>query len=475
MSIAHVQPCVRTGTESPQVTATEGAHMDILLSAARRGIRFLETISERPVAPRPEAIAALDQLDVPMPQDGTDPESLIEQLDALGSPATVATAGGRFFGFVIGGSLPAALAANWLAGAWDQNAGLWAGSPIGCALEIVTLRWLRELLGLSESWGGAFVTGATMANFSCLAAGRNAVLDAVGWDVERDGLYGAPEITVIVGEEAHPTLIKSLGLLGLGRERVIRVPVDNQGRIRDDCFPEFTGPTLVCLQAGNLNTGSFDPLRSIAERTRGTATWIHVDAAFGFWAVASPARRHLVDGVELVDSICTDAHKWLNVPYDSGIALVRRPEALRRAMSFSVAYLPEHERREPSHYTPELSRRARGIEVWAALTVLGRTGLEEMIERNCRQAARFARGLADAGYEILNDVVLNQVLVSFGSERRTLETIRLIQEDGTCWCGGTRWQGRTAMRISVCSWATSDEDVERSLDVMLRCAAAAGR
>jgi len=288
MSIAHVQPCVRTGTESPQVTATEGAHMDILLSAARRGIRFLETISERPVAPRPEAIAALDQLDVPMPQDGTDPESLIEQLDALGSPATVATAGGRFFGFVIGGSLPAALAANWLAGAWDQNAGLWAGSPIGCALEIVTLRWLRELLGLSESWGGAFVTGATMANFSCLAAGRNAVLDAVGWDVERDGLYGAPEITVIVGEEAHPTLIKSLGLLGLGRERVIRVPVDNQGRIRDDCFPEFTGPTLVCLQAGNLNTGSFDPLRSIAEPwTRPSASGPSHHRRGATWSTAS--------------------------------------------------------------------------------------------------------------------------------------------------------------------------------------------
>lgn len=447
--------------------------MEILRSAAERGIRFLEGLGDRTVGPAPEAIAALERFDVPFPDDPMAAEAMLEMLDSLGSPATVGSAGGRFFGFVIGGSLPATVAANWLAGAWDQNAGLWAGSPIGSQLEVVSLRWLRELLGLDDGWGGTFVTGATMANFSSLAAGRNAVLDAAGWDVERDGLYGAPEVMVVVGDEAHPTLTKSLGLLGLGRERLLRVPVDEQGRMRADALPSLDGPALVCLQAGNVNTGCVDPLRQICEATRDPLTWIHVDAAFGFWAAASPKLAHLVDGIDLADSICTDAHKWLNVPYDSGIALVRRPEALRKAMSFSVSYLPELDRREPSHFTPELSRRARGVEVWAALQTLGRSGLREMIERGCRHARRFAQGLSDAGYEILNDVVLNQVLVSFGDERTTLETIRLIQEDGTCWCGGTEWQGRTAMRISVCSWATTNQDVERSLDAMIGCARAA--
>lgn len=444
--------------------------MDILRSAAERGMHFLETLSERSVAPHPDALAALDQLDIPLPAEGIPAEEMLKLLDEIGSPATIGTAGGRFFGFVIGGTLPATLAANWLAGAWDQNAGLWAGSPIASQLELVSLRWLRELLGLSESWGGAFVTGATMSNFACLAAGRSALLRNIGWDVERDGLFGAPEITVVIGDEAHPTLTKSLGLLGMGRDRVQRVPVDDQGRIRADCLPRLDGPALVCLQAGNINTGGFDPIRQICGQVPEESTWIHVDAAFGFWAAASPSRRHLMDGIALADSVCTDAHKWLNVPYDSGIALVREPEALRLAMSLSAAYLPENERREPSHYTPELSRRARGVEVWAAIRTLGRAGIREMIERNCRQAARFAEGLEAAGYEILNDVVLNQVLVSFGDADRTQETIKRIQEDGTCWCGGTQWQGRTAMRISVCSWATTDDDVELSLAAMLRCA-----
>jgi glutamate/tyrosine decarboxylase-like PLP-dependent enzyme len=445
--------------------------MDILKSAAERGMHFIETLPDRSVAPQPDALAALDQLDIPLPEDGIPAEEMLELLDRVGSPATIGTTGGRFFGFVIGATLPATLAANWLAGAWDQNAGLWAGSPIGSQLEVVSLRWLRELLGLDERWGGAFVTGATMANFTCLAAGRSALLRNVGWDVERDGLFGAPEITVVIGDEAHPTLTKSLGLLGMGRERLERVPVDDQGRIRPECLPRLEGPALICLQAGNINTGSFDPIRQICEHVPPESTWIHVDAAFGFWAAASPSRSHLMEGIPLVDSVCTDAHKWLNVPYDSGIALVSEPQALRRAMSFSAAYLPETERREPSHYTPELSRRARGVEIWAAIQTLGRAGIREMIERNCRQATRFAEGLAAAGYEILNDVVLNQVLVSFGDAGRTRETIRRIQEDGTCWCGGTQWQGRTAMRISVCSWATTDDDVELSLAAMLRCAA----
>ena len=445
--------------------------MDVLRDAAERSIAYRERLERRPVAPDPAALAGLGALDIPFPDASLGAAEVLAELDRIGSPATVATAGPRFFGFVIGGSLPAALGANWLAGAWDQNAGLWAASPIAAQLEIVALRWLRTIVGLDETWGGSIVTGATMANFTALAAGRHAVLRQAGWDVERQGLYGAPEITVLVGAEAHPTLTKSLGLLGLGRDRVVTLAVDAQGRVHPDSVPEVAGPALVCLQAGNINTGSFDPLRDIAGRVRGPGIWVHVDAAFGFWAAASPSRAALLDGLELCDSLCTDAHKWLNVPYDCGVALVRDAEALRRAMSFSVPYLPDSGRREPSNYTPELSRRARGVELWAALRSLGRAGLADLVERCCRHARRFAEGLSAAGFEILNEVCLNQVLVSFGTPAQTAEAIRLIQEDGTCWCGGTQWLGRTAMRISVSSWATTDADVERSLAVMI----AAGR
>jgi glutamate/tyrosine decarboxylase-like PLP-dependent enzyme len=296
------------------------------------------------------------------------------------------------------------------------------------------------------------------------------VLLGGGWDVEADGLFGAPPIAVVVGEEVHPTLVKSLGVLGLGRSRVVTVPVDGQGRMRADALPRIAGPTIVCVQAGNVNSGAFDPAAEIVPRAKEAGAWVHVDGAFGLWAAASPALRPLLAGFEQADSWATDAHKWLNVPYDSGLAFSRDGEALRAAMSVHAAYLPKGQVRDPSDYTPELSRRGRGVEVWAALRSLGRAGLAEMAERNCRQARRFAQGLAAAGHEVLNEVVLNQVLVSFGDPERTRRTIAAIQRDGTCWCGGTVWQERTAMRISVCSWATTDEDVERSLEAMLRCA-----
>ncbi len=310
-----------------------------------------------------------------------------------------------------------------------------------------------------------------MANFSALAAARHAVLAAQGWDVEADGLFGAPPITVVIGEEAHPTLIKALGLIGFGRNRLLRVPVDGQGRMRADALPELTPSTFVCAQAGNVNTGAFDPLAEIAARTRAAGAWLHVDGAFGLWAAAAARRAHLTEGIGLADSWATDGHKWLNVPYDSGIAFVRDAGALRAAMAVTADYLPaEPGPRNPSDYTPELSRRARGVDVWAALRSLGRSGLDELVERNCRQATRFAEGLSAAGYEILNDVVLNQVLVSFGEPAETQRVVAGVQADGTCWCGGTVWQGRTAMRISVSSWATTDDDVEQSLAAMLRVA-----
>jgi len=442
----------------------------LLADAARRAARYLDALEDRPVAPSPAAVAALAELDRPLPDAPVEPAAVLEELDRLGTPATTAMAGPRFFGFVIGGSLPAALAANVLASAWDQNSARWAATPGTAAIESAALRWTLEALGLPRETGGGFVTGATVANFTALAAARHALLARAGWDVEARGLFGAPPITVVVGAEAHVSVLKALAMLGLGRERVVTVPVDGQGRLRPDALPPLPRPAVVCLQAGNVNTGAFDPLPPVLARAREAGAWVHVDGAFGLWAAAAPRRAHLVAGLADADSWATDAHKWLNVPYDSGLALVRDAAALRAAMGISAAYLPPASERDPADFTPELSRRARGVEIWAALRSLGRSGLADLVERGCRHAARFAEGLAAAGHEILNDVVLNQVLVSFGDEARTRRVISALQADGTCWCGGTVWQGRTAMRISVSCWATTDDDVERSLAAMLRAA-----
>lgn len=444
----------------------------LLESAAERAVRYLEEVKERRVGPSEDAVRGLGALEEAFPEAPADPAEVLRILDEVGSPATMAMAGPRFFGWVIGGALPAALAANWLAAAWDQNAGLFASTPIATVLEEISLRWLIDTLGLPAGSGGAFVTGATVANFTALAAARHAVLARAGWDVEARGLFGAPEIQVVVGEEAHPSLIKSLGMLGMGRNRVVRVPVDAQGRMRAGALPEIRPPAIVCVQAGNVNTGAFDPAAAIIPAARAAGAWVHVDGAFGLWAAASPRYRRLVEGLAGADSWATDAHKWLNVPYDSGLAFVRSPEDLRAAMGLTAAYLPQGEHREPSQYVPELSRRARGVEIWAALKSLGRSGLAELVERCCACAQRFADGLRVMGFEVLNEVVLNQVLVSFGTPEETVRVIAAIQEDGTCWCGGTVWQGRTAMRISVSSWATTQADVDRSLEAMGRAARA---
>ncbi|NUM75955.1 aspartate aminotransferase family protein [candidate division KSB1 bacterium] len=444
---------------------------ELLKAAAERAIGYLQNLETRGVAPSAAAIANLSRFNEPLPEDPVDPQSVLQMLDEVGSPATMAIAGRRFYGFVIGGSLPAALAANWLAAAWDQNTGLYKVTPGTAYLEIVALRWLLEVLKLPSQSGGAFVTGATVANFTALAAARHAVLKHAGWNVEAEGLFGAPPITVIVGAEAHPTLFKSLGLLGLGRSRVVKVPVDGQGRMRVEAFPKIAGPTIICVQAGNVNTGAFDPIEQICSFAHDSGAWVHVDGAFGLWAAAAPSRAYLAKGIQNADSWATDAHKYLNVPYDCGLAFVRNAETLRAAMAITAEYLPtESPERNPSDYTPELSRRARGVEVWAALRSLGKKGLADLIERTCRHARRFAEGLSAAGFQILNEVVLNQVLVSFGDAEKTNRVIAAIQADGTCWCGGTVWQGKTAMRISVSSWATTDEDVERSLEAMIRIA-----
>ena len=444
---------------------------DLLRDAASRSISYLDSLNERRVSPSPDDVARLFALNIDLPQTPTDARVVLQQLDDIGSPATMAMAGPRFFGFVIGGALPATVAASWLATAWDQNTGLYNSTPATATFEHVALRWLVDILGLPQDVAGSFVTGTTVAHITALAAARHAVLATVGWNVEADGLFGAPPITVITSAEAHPTLYKALGVVGLGRKRVVTVPVDSQGRMRAEAMPRIEGPTIVCVQAGNVNTGSFDPIGDVCDIAHQSGAFVHVDGAFGLWARASAEQAHLVTGLERADSWATDAHKWLNVPYDSGVAFVRDGDALRAAMAVTAEYLPTNSvQRNPSDYTPELSRRGRGVEVWAALLSLGRDGVEEMVARHCRQARRFAERLADAGFEILNDVVLNQVLVSFGDAGRTTRVIAAIQMEGTCWAGITVWQGRTAMRISVISWATTDADVERSADAMIRTA-----
>lgn len=446
----------------------------LLRVAAEQAISYLDGLPKRRVMPTAQALACLEELNTPLPSGSTSPESVISLLNRVGSPATVATAGGRFFGFVMGGTLPVALAANWLAGAWDQAATSWTASPISAALEEITLTWLLDLFKLPPTSGGAFVTGGTMANFTALAAARHAVLEREGWDVDADGLLGGPPVDIVVSEEAHPSVRKSLGLLGFGRNRSLSIPVDSQGRMRVEAIPHLKKPAIICAQVGNVNTGAVDNLNTICDVAAELEAWVHVDGAFGLWAAAAPSRMYLVEGVERADSWATDAHKWLNVPYDSGLAFVRNGVFLRQAMSVTAPYLAMGPGRQPRDFTPELSRRARGVEVWAALRALGREGLAKGIEQCCAHARRFASSLQAAGYEILNEVVLNQVLVDFGGAEVTRKVISVLEADGTSWFGGTQWQGRTAMRISVSSWATTDADVDLTLEKILWAARSAG-
>ena len=474
MDIQKTSPDI-SAENSPKTAHTAEAiatvRADVVARAAGYAAEYLAGVDERGVAPATAAVDALAELCGAVPEGSTDAAAVVEMLHRVGSPGTVASSGGRYFGFVVGGMVPAALGAGVLANAWNQNAGMQAQTPTAAILEATAVRWVAELLGLPEGTGGAVVTGATMANFCGLAAARHALLERAGWDLEADGLFGAPPITVVVGDEVHSSVIKALGMLGMGRRRVVRVPVDGQGRMRIDSLPRLDERTIVCLQAGNVNTGSFDPAGAICPAARELGAWIHVDGAFGLWATTSEKLRHLTAGFELADSWATDGHKWPNVGYDCGVALVREPKWLKAAMAIQAAYLVLDGAREPSHYNPELSRRARGVELWAALKSLGRAGLGEIVERTTAQAQRFAEGLRAAGCRVLNDVVINQVLVQFGAAEETLRVASRLQAEGTCWCGTTVWQGQTAMRISVSSWATTEADVALSLGAMLRAAA----
>ena len=451
---------------------------DVLRLAADYAAQFHRTLDERPVGAR----ASFEELCVafggPLSDAGADDAEVVAELVAGGEAGLVGSQTGRYFGFVFGSALPAAVAADWLATAWDQNAFSVVTSPVGAALEQVAADWLVELLGLPAGVSSGFVTGAQGANTTGLAAARGHVLAAAGWDVGRDGLNGAPRVRVLAGAERHVTIDRSLRLLGFGTRGLEVVPADEQGRMRADALRAALeageGPAIVCAQAGNVNTGASDPLAEIADACEAAGAWLHVDGAFGLWAAASPSLRHLVAGHERADSWATDAHKWLNVPYDCGLVFCRHPQAHGDAMAVAASYLQRADGRSPSDWVPESSRRARGFAVWAALRSLGREGVAGLVDRCCEHARGFAVLLgAEDGVEILNDVVLNQVLVRFGDDDGvTREVVRRVQEDGTCWLGGTDWQGRAAMRISVSSFRTTAEDVERSAAAILEAAAA---
>ena len=441
---------------------------DLLAEVAERAGRYLASLDKRPVAPDAAALAGLDRFAEPLPERAGNPAATLALLDDAGSPATMASAGGRYFGFVTGGSHPAALAASWLATAWDQNAALTVMSPVAARLHDVVTGWLQELLGLPSGCAAVFVTGAAMANATALTAARDQQLAAAGWDVQADGLFGAPELTVVVGEKAHSTVLKALGMIGLGRQRVCRVPADDQGRLRAGALPaDVTGPAVVCVQAGEVNTGAFDPFPAVLDWARQRGAWVHADGAFGLWALADPSRAHLTAGLTGADSWATDGHKWLNVPYDCGIALVRRPEDLRRSFAAEAGYLPSGAGFDAMHHTPQASQRARQVEVWAVLRTLGRQGVTDLIARSCEHARAIAARLRAAGLEVLNDVVLNQVLVRAPTDAATLALVRAVQQDGTCWCGPTTWQHRPAMRISVSGWATTADDISASADAII--------
>jgi glutamate/tyrosine decarboxylase-like PLP-dependent enzyme len=457
-----------------------------LAEAHDSALAYLTGLPARPVgsgAGRAELRAVLGGS---LPEAPEDPREVVAALAAAAEPGLVATPSGRFFGFVVGGVTPAALAADWLTAAWDQNAGLHVLAPAAAVAEEVAAGWLAELLGLPAGVSVGFVTGAQMANFSALAAARHQVLRRAGWDVEAHGLAGAPRVRVLAGEERHGTIDRALRFLGLGSAAIVPVDADGQGRMRTEALRSALGrgrgPTIVCAQVGNVNSGAVDPVGELCELAHAHGAWVHVDGAFGLWAAASPRLRHLVAGVERADSWATDAHKWLNVPHDSGMVLCAHPEAHRAAMGARAGYLVHGSEgeRDPLDYNPEHSRRARGFAVYAALRALGRQGVAGLVERCCGLARRFAGQLATCeGVEVLNQVVLNQVLVRFlaadgGHDAHTRRVVERTQQDGTCWVSGTTWQGRAAMRISVSNWSTDDADVDRSVAAILRCAQPGG-
>jgi glutamate/tyrosine decarboxylase-like PLP-dependent enzyme len=466
-----------SGVDAPPTGSTPPEHPDpsrLLLDAAARAARYLAA-TDRPVQPDPVAVQGLDGFSAELPAGPVPAAVVLDELDRLGSPATVLSTAGRYFGFVTGGTEPVARAAAVLAGAWDQNVAVPVMSPVAARLDRLAATWAVDLLGLPPGAVATFGAGATVANITAVLTARDALLARAGWDVAQQGLAGAPPLRVVASAEAHVSALRALRVAGIGRDQVVLAPTDPCGRVVPETFPEVDARTLVLLQAGNVNTGHSDPFAELVPRAREAGAWVHVDGAFGLWLNAAPERRHLVAGVELADSWATDGHKWLNVPYDCGITVCADPPALRRSMADDAAYLVTESDRALMHLGLQMSQRARGIEVWAVLASLGRAGVADLVERCCRLASRFADRLVDGGADLLAPVVSNQALVAFGDDARTDAVVAAVQADGTCWAGGTRWHGRTAMRVSVSDRATTQDDVDRSAAAVLRCLAAVPR
>ena len=453
------------------------SYAELLKGTTDLAVSFLDRAGRRHVGSRSSRAELMAALGGPLPERDSGPLEVVRQLATAAAPGLVASVGPRYFGFVTGGSLPVSLAADWLTSTWDQNGALYVMSPTVAVLEDIVSGWILDLTGLPAGSSVGFVSGAHMANFTCLAAARHEVLRRAGWNVEEDGLQRAPALTVIAGDEVHVSVIGALRMLGIGSHEVKRVVTDGQGRMvataLRNALAATSGPVIVCAQVGNVNTGASDPLAEIVPTAHARNAWVHVDGAFGLWAAAVPELRDEVSGLATADSWTTDAHKWLNVPYDSGLAIVADPAPHRAAMSLHASYLVRgaSEERVGMDWVPESSRRARVIPIYATLRALGRSGLRDMVYRNCVLARRIADQLAAAPrIAVLNEVVLNQVLVRFGNDDEvTRRVISGVQADGTCWAGGATWQGRQVMRISISNWSTTEEDIDRSASAIIRC------
>ncbi len=446
----------------------QAANREIFEQAKSYAFDYLDLAFDRNVFPTPGALANLKHFDEPLPNDPGSPAEMLQLLHNYGSPATVTTTGGRYFGLVVGGVFPPVMAAKWLADVWDQISVLYVTSPVVAKLEEVCEKWLINLLGLPEESVAGYVSGTSMATMCGLAAGRYELLRRAGWDVNSKGLFGAPPIRVVVGAEAHSTVFKALAFLGLGKDRVEIVPVDEQGRMRTDQLPPLDSNTLLILQAGNVNSGSFDPIDSICDLAQAAGAWVHIDGAFGLWAAASQKKRHLVKGLEKADSWSVDGHKTLNTPYDCGIIFCKDRTSLTAALQATGSYIVYTDNRDGMLYTPEMSRRSRAIELWATLKTLGKSGVEELVDGLCERAAQAAYQLQEAGFRVLNEVGFNQVLITGDTPEQTAAILKELQQSGECWCGGSKWHDEPVIRLSVCSWATTPEDINRTVAAFIK-------
>lgn len=429
---------------------------------------YAESINLRNVYPTEEALASLSDFDESLPQQSCDAKIIVDQLHEIGSPATIAQIGGRYYGLVNGGVVPAALAAKWLTDFWDQNCPLYFSSPITSKLESITENWLRQLLGLPERTVAGFVSGSSLAIFAALAAARFRIFDNQGWDINQKGFHGAPKIRLIASRQAHATVFKAIALLGFGLDNIEWVDADDQGCIRPDKIPPLCNVSILLLQAGNVNSGGFDQFRPICENARQAGAWVHIDGAFGLWAAGSTTLSGLVDGIELANSWSMDAHKTLNAPYDNGIVLCEDKDALVKALQATGAYITYGENRDGMLYTPEMSRRSRAIELWVTMKYLGRDGIDQLVTGLHQRARQAAKQLSEAGFHILNDVCFNQVLISCDTEAKTQSVLENVQEEGVCWVGGSQWQNKSVIRLSVCSWATTEDDINQSVESFIR-------